>query len=139
MVNLTSKLKVWVWVCRLFLPSLIFLCVSMNKFGSPTVQHFQTRFYKRYVDDVFLFFKDQSDSTLFLDNTNGKHPNIDFSIVREVSGTLSFLNCIVTKEVNKLITSVYREPTISGLGISYLSFCASRFKNNAIKTLLCRT
>ena len=58
--------------------------------------------------------------------------NVDFD------GTVSFLDCTVTKKDNKLVTSVYRKPTFSGLGISYYSFCASRFKIIAIKTLLCR-
>ena len=37
-----------------------------------------------------------------------------------------------------MVTSVYRKPTFSGLAISSFSICAYRFKNNAIKTLLCR-
>ena len=73
----TSTLKVWVWVCSLVLPSIIFLCVSMKIFGSPTVQRLSNPFfYKRYVDDVFLLFKEQSESTMFLDYINVKHPNM---------------------------------------------------------------
>ena len=97
---------------------------------------FKQIFYKRYVDDVFLLFKEQYDSTLFLDYINGKHPNTKLSIEGEVDGTLSFLDCTVTKTNKKIVTSVYRKPTFSWLGISYFSLCASRFKINVIKTLL---
>ena len=77
-------------------------------------------------------------ATLLLDYLNGKQPNIKFSIEREVGDSLSFLDCTVTKKDNKFVTTVYRKPTFSVLGISYFSFCASRFKINAIETLLCR-
>ena len=121
-------------------PILANICMCFNEiiWLSHSSASFKPVFYKRYVDDVFLLLKDQTGSTLFLDYINGKHHNIKFSIESGIEGTLSFLDCTVTKKKNKFVTSVYRKPTFSGLGISYFSFCVIRSKINAIKTLLCR-
>ena len=44
----------------------------------------------------------------------------------------------MTKENGRFATSVYRKPTLSGLGMIFFSFCAFRFKLNAIQSLISR-
>ena len=50
----------------------------------------------------------------------------------------SFSKCSVQRCRNKFISSAYREPTFSGLDISFSFFCSFRFKISSIKTLLFR-
>jgi hypothetical protein len=99
---------------------------------------FKPEFYRRYVDDTFLLFRDPSHAPLFLDYLNSKHPSIKFSLEIENSNSLSFLDSKITKFDNTFSSSVFRKATFTGLGLSYFSFCSFKFKINAIKTLLNR-
>ena len=56
----------------------------------------------------------------------------------EVSGKISFLECLISREENVFTTSVYRKPTFSGLGMSFFSYCSPKFKINFLQTLLFR-
>ena len=95
-------------------------------------------YYKRYVDDTFLLFNDEKHIPLFLDYLNSKHENIKFTYETEKDQRLSFLDVQVTRNANKVTTSVFRKPMFTGLGLNYLSFVPRLFKINAIKTLLYR-
>jgi hypothetical protein len=99
---------------------------------------FKPEFYRRYIDDTFLLFRDQSHALLFLDYLNSKHQSIKFSIEIENNNSLSFLDSKITKIDNTFNSSVFRKATFTGLGLSYFSFCNFRFKINAIRTLLHR-
>ena len=69
---------------------------------------------------------------MFLDYLNQKHDNIKYTMEGEDCDGLAFLDTTVHR--NKCVTSVYRKPTFTGLGMSYFSYC-DIFKINAIKTL----
>ena len=99
---------------------------------------FKPVFYRRYVDDTFVLFKDKSHAPLFLDYLNRQHANINFTMETEENNSLAFLDVNVKRNDNKFDTSVFRKSTFSGLGISFFSFCPSRFKINSITTLLHR-
>ena len=69
---------------------------------------------------------------------NNRHANIKFTMELEKERKLPFLDLLVERENDKLLSSVYRKPTFSGLGISFFSYCSHKFKINAIRTLLYR-
>ena len=52
---------------------------------SPTI-------YKRYVDDIFAMFQNESDAENFFDYLNSRHINIKFSMEKEVEKKLPFLD-----------------------------------------------
>ena len=52
---------------------------------------------------------------------------MQFTVDSEPNGRLSFLDCNVHRVNGKLLTSVYRKCTFSGLGGSILSFCSFSF------------
>ena len=56
----------------------------------------------------------------------------------EVDSKLSFLDILITRNENHVITSVYRKPTFTGLGMNFLSFSPKLFKINSMKTLINR-
>ena len=100
--------------------------------------NFKPVFYRRYVDDTFLLFKDKTHVPLFLDYLNSKHPNIKFTSEIETNSTLPFLDININRSNNSFNTSVYRKPSSTSLGLSFFSFCSHQFKTNAISTLIYR-
>ena len=99
---------------------------------------FKPIYYKRYVDDTFLLFKDISHIPKFLEYLNSKHLNIKFTCEVEHNDTLPFLDVLVSRRSGSFATSVYRKPTFTGLGTHFLSFIPEIFKRNSIKTLVHR-
>ena len=42
-------------------------------------------FYRQYVDDTFCLFNSDRDATIFFDYINSRHPNIKFTMERQVN------------------------------------------------------
>ena len=117
----------------------IFMCHFEEKWLDQCPSNFKPIFYRRYVDDTFLLFRERSHVQLFLDYFNSKHVNINFTQAIEHNFKLSFLDCTVTRcgeYFNK--TSVFRKSSFTGLGTSFYSFCSFNFKLNCISTLVFR-
>lgn len=116
----------------------IFMCFHEENWLANCPHEFKPIFYRRYIDDTFLLFTDISHVSLFLNYINSQHNNIHFTYEIEHNNKLPFLDTIVNRKSGKFETTVYRNPTFSGLGLSNYSYCSSLFKLNAIKTLLFR-
>ena len=99
---------------------------------------FRPSLYRRYIDDTFLLFNDVSHVTKFLDYINSQHPSIQFTCDKESNGKLNFLDISVSRENNQFVTSVYRKPTFTGLGMNFHSFVPNYFKTNLIASLMHR-
>ena len=115
-----------------------FLCHFEDIWLNECPVTFKPLYYRRYIDDTFLIFKDVSHIQLFLNYLNAKHPNIRFTCEMENNSKLSFLDTELMKENGKLVTSTYRKPTFTGLGLNYLSYSPYLYKVNSIKTLINR-
>lgn len=115
-----------------------FLCFYEDRWLKDCPVDYKPIYYSRYVDDCFLVFKESSHASRFLEYLNSKHRNIKFTIEQEENGQLPFLDTLVTKSGNKLLTDVYRKPTYTGLGLNYMSYVPQIFKVNSIKTLIHR-
>lgn len=116
----------------------IFMCFHEKQWLADCPSSFKPVFYRRYIDDTFVLFKNRSHAKLFLDYLNKKHCNIKFTMECETNDALPFLDTKVCRRNNAFDTAVYRKPTFTGLGMSFFSYCCDRFKINAIKTLLFR-
>ena len=66
---------------------------------------------------------------------NCQHPNLDFTIEEEHMKQLPFLDVFSTRS-ERLITSVYRKSTFTGLLQNYNSFVPFTYKKGLIKTLI---
>ena len=95
-------------------------------------------YYNRYVHDTFALFKTEYDADCFLEFANSRHPNIKFTIEKEASNKLSFLDIQVFRDHDHFNTTVFRKSTFTGLGTNFYSFCFQKFKMNSISTLLHR-
>ena len=117
-----------------------------SRFLNDCPADFKPLYYKRYVDDTFVIFREASHANLFLNYINSQHNNIKFTIESEQNNAIPFLDVYVSKqEISHnnscnvtFSTSIYRKPSFSGLGTSFFSFTPLLYKINAIRTLLFR-
>ena len=70
---------------------------------------FRPKYYRRYVDDIFLMFESRDLVKKFVKYMNSRHPNIQFTCEEESNNKISFLDISVTRINNKLTTSFYRK------------------------------
>ena len=116
----------------------IFLCFLEDQFLNQCPLNFKPIFYRRYVDDAFMLFRNQNHAKLFLDFVNTFHSNINFTMESENNNKLAFLDILISRSNGRFSTGVYRKDTFIGLGLNFFSFCPLNFKLNSCKTLLYR-
>ena len=116
----------------------IFMCFNEKLWIASCTPEFAPIYYRRYVDDCFILFRDSSHADLFLSFLNSKHRNIKFTMEKESDGKLAFLDVLVRKEHGRLQTSVYRKPSFSGLGTSFFSFISKSLKFSSISSAIFR-
>ena len=54
------------------------------------------KFYLRYVDDILAAFEKEQHSYNFLNFLNNKHPNIKFTIEKQVNHSIAFLDAFIS-------------------------------------------
>ena len=116
----------------------IFLCHYEKKWLENCPIEFKPLYYKRYLDDTFIIFKDPSHANLFCNYLNSRHKNIQFTSEMENNQTLNFLDISIKHLNGNFELSVYRKNTFSGLGTKFTSFIPQLFKTNSISTLIYR-
>ena len=84
--------------------------IFLNKFETSILNNcpvnFKPQFYKRYLDDTFLLFKDEQQSKQFFNYINSKHNNIKFTFEGESEQCLPFLDVFV-KRTEKYVYNLY--------------------------------
>ena len=100
---------------------------------------FKARFYRKYVDDIFILFESSESAGLFSEYMSYKHQNINFTIEQENVGSLLFLEVKIYRKNGKFVTSVYRKPRFSRAFTNYESFIPTDQKRGLLHTLLHRT
>ena len=94
-------------------------------------------FYRRYVDDTFCAFEREEDAVSFNSYINSQHPNIQFTMEREVDNKLAFLDVLVNNNPLNL-TSVFLKKTFTVLLTNYFSFTSFSYKMGLVRTLVDR-
>ena len=92
---------------------------------------------KRYVDDIFVVFETEDHAVSFSNYINRQHRNIKLSLETKKPGKLPFLDVLVYKKSN-LVLSIFRKQTYTGFLIIFFRFTPSKYKSGLIKTLLDR-
>ena len=77
-------------------------------------EEFKPVFYWRYVD-IFMLFKLNDHLKYFQNFLNSCHIDMSFSMETEKENKLSFLNVEIICEQGKFATTIYRNPTFSGV------------------------
>ena len=117
----------------------LFLAYHEEKWLNDCPVQFKPKFFRRYVDDVFLLFDNRDQVKKFLRYMNSRHRNIRFTYEEEQNDTLAFLDIKITRSPEGFTTSVYRKKTFSGVYLNFGSFLPVEYKKGLIATLLHRT
>ena len=99
---------------------------------------FKPHYYRRYVDDIFVLFTSSKHLEAFRNFLNGQHANMSFTIEHEKQNRMSFLDIAIIREDKTYTTSVYRNPTLSGVYTHFDSFLPSTYKFGTVYTLAYR-
>ena len=96
-------------------------------------------FYFRYVDDILAVFDNQQDLN-FLDFLNNRHPNIKFTIEKQINHSIAFLDVFISGINNQNLTlQTYHKSTYTGLLLNFKSFTSFLYKISLIKCLIDRS
>ena len=91
-----------------------------------------------YVDDTFCLFHSENQALLFFNYINSRHPNIRFTMEKEIDHKIPFLDVLINNDTHFPVTSVYRKKTFTGLLTNYFSFTSRSYKLGLIRTLVDR-
>ena len=116
----------------------IFMCYHEKKWLEECPASFKPKYYRRYVDDIFVLFETAGQLNEFKNYLNSKHDNINFTSDIEKDGKLPFLDMLVDRSGGQMITSIYRKPTFTGVYSHFTSFLPSKYKFGLLTTLLFR-
>ena len=127
------------WVPLQDLHQLMSLChfESIQLENCPS--HFKPIVYRRFVNDTFLLFLSKDLVERFRNYLSKQHKNIKFISEIEKNALLSFLDIKISRENNKIETSVYRKSTFGGVFTNFGSFIPDIYKRGLNKTLLHRS
>ena len=96
-------------------------------------------FHRQYVDDTFCLFNPDRDATIFFDYINSGHPNIKFTMEKQVNYKLPFFDVLIDNhDPSSSLTRIYRKKTFTGSLTNYFSFTSYSYKVGLIKTLVDR-
>ena len=104
----------------------LFLVYYGNTWLDKCPFRFKPKYYRRYVDDIFLMFEKKNHLKKFLKYMNSRHQNIKFTFEEEQNNTITFLDISITRVGNELQTSLFQKKTFSGV---YLILTATHHLN----------
>lgn len=93
---------------------------------------------KKYVDDLFLVLP-RTEVQNVLDTFNQYNAHLQFTVEKEIDGSLPFLDTLVIRKDNQTLkTSWYSKPISSGRILNYLSFHPMNMKLNVAANFIKR-
>ena len=97
----------------------VFANIFMNFSKSKWLNEYnlnKPNFYLRYVDDILAAFDNEQDSLNFLNFLNNRHPNIKFTIEKQINHSIAFLDVFISGINNQNFTlQTYHKSTYTGL------------------------
>ena len=80
-------------------------------------------FYLRYADVILAAFDNEQHLLIFLNFLNNRHPNIKFTIEKQINHSIVFLDVFTSGINNQNLTlQVYHKSTYTGLLLNFKSF-----------------
>ena len=99
---------------------------------------FKPLLYRRYVDNTFYIFENNTQVQCFLQYWNRQHPKILFTHESEDSKSLLFLEVLVSHSDNGFSTNLYRKKSFTGLYTNFDSLSPIQYKASFIFVLIYR-
>ena len=100
-------------------------------------KQFAPEYYRRFVDDTFILFKNKDHVNKFGKYLNSRHPNMKFTNEVEDDSSLNVLDILISKG-QEFTTSIYRKPTYSGIYSHFKSYTPLIYKRGLISCLIFR-
>ena len=98
------------------------------------------KFYLKYVDDILAAFDNEQDSLNFLNFVNNRHPNIKFTIEKQIHPSIAFLDVFISGINDQNLTlQTYHKSTYTELLLNSKSFTSFSYKISLIKCLIDRS
>ena len=95
------------------------------------------KLYLRYVDDILAAFGNEQDSLNFLNFLNNRHPNIKFTIEKQINHSIVFLDTFIPDmNSQNLKLQTCHKSTYTGLLLHFKSFTSFSHKISLIKCLI---
>ena len=89
------------------------------------------------VDDILDAFDNEQDSLDFLNN---RHPNIKFTIQKQINHSIAFLDVFISGINNQNLTlQTYHKSTYTGLLLNFKSLTSFSYKISLIRCLIDRS
>ena len=93
-----------------------------------------------YVDDILAAFDNEQDSLNFLIFLNNRHPNIKFTIEKQINHSIAFLDVFISGIDNQNLTlQTYHKSTATRFLLNFKSFTSFSYKISLIKCLIDRS
>ena len=115
-----------------------FLVYYENQWLDSCPNNIKPSVFKRYVDDIFVLFQNNTHLKEFETYLSSKHPNIRFTSKSEKDGMLDFLDISLTRCNDKFVTSIYKKPMASEIYSHFESFIHHKMKYSLVWTMLFR-
>ena len=97
---------------------------SLNKYNLN-----KPKFYLRHVDDIQAAFDKEQDSLNFLNFSNKRHPNIKFTIEKQIHHSIAFLDVFISGiNTQNLKLQIYHKSTYTGLLLNFKSFTSFSYR-----------
>ena len=97
----------------------------------------KAKFYLRYVNDILAAFAKEQHYLNFL---NKRHPNIKYTIEKQINYSITFLHVFILGINNQNLTlQTYHKSTYKGLLLNFKSFTSFSCKISLIKCLIDRS
>ena len=95
------------------------------------------KFYLRYVGDILAVFDKEQDSLNFFNFLNKRHPNIKFTIEKQINHSIAFLDVFISGINNENVTlQTNHKSTYTGFLLNFKSFTSFSYKISLIRCLI---
>ena len=93
----------------------------------------KSKLYLRYAHNILAAFYNEQDSLNFLEFLNNRHPNIKFTIEKQINHSIAFFNVFVSGINNQNLTlQTYHKSTRPGLLLNFESFTSFSYETSLI-------
>ena len=97
------------------------------------------KLYFRYVDDILPAFENEQDSLHVLNFLNNRHPNIKFTIEKQINHSIAFLDVFISGINNQNLTlKTYHRLTYTRFLLNFKSLTSFSYKISLVTCLIDR-
>ena len=111
----------------------------MDFHESKWLNEFNLNFNFMICDDILVAFENEQNSLNFWNFLSNRHPNLKFTIEKQINHSIVFLDVFISGIINQNLTlQTYHKLTNTGLLLNFNSFTSFLYKISLIKCLIDR-